>query len=133
MKNGCMVIEEFVKHQMIQEHLQGKRKYEVWQKYTGQRADHGYIIRWMRELGYEDKIDKFAFNKNVIMPKSTNLQKSHSEDFEIVQLKKRIHQLEQQLRDAELKAIAFSTMVDIAEQEFKIPIRKKYVTKPSNS
>jgi transposase len=35
-----------------------------------------------------------------------------------------------QLRDAELKAIAFSTMVDIAEKEFKIPIRKKLNTKP---
>ena len=35
-----------------------------------------------------------------------------------------------QLQDAELKAIAFSTMVDIAEKELKIPIRKKYNTKP---
>jgi hypothetical protein len=34
------------------------------------------------------------------------------------------------LQDAELKAIAFSTMVDIAEKELKIPIRKKYNTKP---
>jgi hypothetical protein len=30
-----------------------------------------------------------------------------------------------------MKAIAFSTMVDIAEKEFNIPIRKKYNTKPS--
>jgi CheY-like chemotaxis protein len=34
------------------------------------------------------------------------------------------------MQDAELKAIAFSTMVDIAEKEFKIPIRKKLNTKP---
>ncbi|MBL0333033.1 MAG: hypothetical protein IPP65_09435 [Chlorobi bacterium] len=32
--------------------------------------------------------------------------------------------MEKQLKDAELKAIAFSTMVDIAEKEFNIPIRK---------
>ena len=50
--------------------------------------------------------------------------------FEMLQLKKRIQALESQLKDAELKAIAFSTMVDIAEKEFKIPIRKKYNTKP---
>ena len=39
--------------------------------------------------------------------------------------------IENQLKDAEMKAIAYSTMVDIAEKEFKIPIRKKYNTKPS--
>lgn len=48
----------------------------------------------------------------------------------MLQLKKRIQDLEKQLKEAELKAIAFSTMVDIAEKEFKIPIRKKYNTKP---
>ena len=52
------------------------------------------------------------------------------ESFENLQLKKRITELEKQLKDAELKAIAFSTMVDIAEKEFKIPIRKKFNTKP---
>ena len=51
------------------------------------------------------------------------------ESFENLQLKKRIKELERQLKDAELKAIAFSTMVDIAEKEFKIPIRKKFNTK----
>jgi len=29
-----------------------------------------------------------------------------------------------------MKAIAFSTMIDIAEKEFSIPIRKKVNTKP---
>ena len=52
-----------------------------------------------------------------------------SEEFENLQLKKRIAELEKQLKDAEMKAIAFSTMVDIAEKEFKIPIRKKLNTK----
>jgi hypothetical protein len=45
-------------------------------------------------------------------------------------LQQRVETLEKQLKDAELKAIAFSTMVDIAEKELKIPIRKKYNTKP---
>lgn len=54
-----------------------------------------------------------------------------SESFETLQLMKRIAELESQLKDAEMKAIAYSTMVDIAEKEFKIPIRKKHNTKPS--
>jgi hypothetical protein len=61
-------------------------------------------------------------------PKAKSTQ--GSENFETLQLKKRISELEKQLKDAEMKAIAFSTMVDIAEEEFKIPIRKKLNTKP---
>ena len=52
-----------------------------------------------------------------------------SGDFETLKLKKRIAELEKQLQTAEMKAIAFSTMVDIAEKEFNIPIRKKHNTK----
>ena len=51
-------------------------------------------------------------------------QKLSEQEFEKLQLQKRISELEKQLKDAELKAIAFSTMVDIAEDMFKIPIRK---------
>jgi hypothetical protein len=51
-------------------------------------------------------------------------------DFEKLQLEKRVAELEKQLKLAEMKAIAFSTMVDIAEREFNIPIRKKFNTKP---
>jgi hypothetical protein len=64
------------------------------------------------------------------MRKGKNIQKRKEESFETFQLKKRISELEKQLKDAEMKAIAFSTMVDIAEEEFKIPIRKKLNTKP---
>ena len=65
--------------------------------------------------------------KKIKPDKSINIA---DESFEYLQLKKRISELEKQLKDAELKAIAFSTMVDIAEKEFKIPIRKKLNTKP---
>ena len=67
------------------------------------------------------------------MPRKKQREESkinYEESFENLQLKKRIFELERQLKDAELKAIAYSTMVDIAEKEFKIPIRKKLNTKP---
>jgi hypothetical protein len=47
-------------------------------------------------------------------------------------LKLRIKELEKALADAKLSSEAYSTMIDIAEQEFKIPIRKKFVTKQSD-
>ena len=65
------------------------------------------------------------------MSKKRDTTDEHPEDLEIYQLKKRIAELESKLKDSEMKAILFSTMVDIAEKEFNIPIRKKYNTKSS--
>lgn len=123
------------KHQIIQELLDsGCTKAEIWQKYTGQEEEHGQLLRWMRKLGYDDSVKTRRpnfDNKTPLVTKKKKTEHALSEDFETLQLKKRVAELEDQLKDAEMKAIAFSTMVDIAEKEFNIPIRKKYNTKPS--
>jgi transposase len=122
------------KHLIIQELLEtGCTKRDIWEKYTGQKEEHGQLLRWMRKLGYDDSIPTRRPN---FVPKPIQMKKKNSIEeptlsFENLQLKKRIEELEKQLKDAEMKAIAFSTMVDIAEKEFNIPIRKKYNTKPS--
>lgn len=122
------------RHHIIQELLSLKcSKAEIWRKYTGQSAEHGFILRWMRQLGYsmDLPVRRITFGgNNSLMVKKQPIHKNEEESFEILQLKKRIGELENQLKDAEMKAIAFSTMVDIAEREFKIPIRKKLNTKP---
>jgi tRNA A37 N6-isopentenylltransferase MiaA len=43
----------------------------------------------------------------------------------------RIKELEKQLDQAQLRAVGFETMIDIAEKELRIDIRKKSVTKQS--
>lgn len=129
---------ETEKHQIIQELLQYQlTKQEIWEKYTGQKEEHGQLLRWMRALGYNSGIKtrrpNIVSNLCHTMPKKKKPENpidTEGESFENLQLKKRIAELEKQLKDAELKAIAFSTMVDIAEKEFKIPIRKKLNTKP---
>lgn len=123
---------ETEKHQIIQELFSNQcTKAEVWEKYTGQPEEHGQLLRWMKALGYNTQIKtrrpNIVSNFYVMPKKKTN---ADNDSFENLQLKKRIVELEKQLKDAELKAIAFSTMVDIAEKEFKIPIRKKLNTKP---
>lgn len=122
------------RHQIIQELISTKcTKQEIWEKYTGYTEEHGQLLRWMRKLGYDDKIKtrrpNFVANYNE-MAKKENIKNPSEEYFENLQLKKRISELETQLKDAEMKAIAFSTMVDIAEEEFNISIRKKFNTKP---
>lgn len=125
------------KHRIIQEMIaNGCSKREIWEKYTGQVEEHGQLLRWMKKLGYptKEKPLSVTFERNKIQMPRKRKSKQESiaaeESFENLQLKKRIKELERQLKDAELKAIAFSTMVDIAEKEFKIPIRKKLNTQP---
>jgi len=124
------------KHRIIQDYLSSnENKTEIWRKHTGDEVEHGKIIQWMRKFGYKDKMGiqtpvntiPMARNKKFLIEEKQNQNDEH---FEKEQLKKRVAELEQKLKDAEMKAIAFSTMVDIAEKEFNIPIRKKYSTKP---
>jgi len=126
------------RHQMVHDYLtSGKKKIEIWQQYTGQQEEHGQLLKWLRQFGYTDSVTTRSTNfvaKQIVMSKRKKIEKSNDltvKSFEQLQLEKRILELEKQLKDAELKAIAFSTMVDIAEKEFKIPIRKKLNTKPS--
>lgn len=132
-KSGKYFTEE-EKHLIIQELISSRcTKAEIWEKYTGEAEEHGQLLRWMRKLGYNTGIKTRRPNivsNYISMPKKKNKQHELEDSFENLQLKKRILELEKQLKDAELKAIAFSTMVDIAEKEFKIPIRKKLNTKP---
>lgn len=125
------------KHFIINELLSTKcTKAQIWEKYTGQTEEHGQLLRWMRQLGYDVSVKTRRPNfdtKATVMTKKkakkTKVENQGIEDFEVLQMKNRITELEEKLKDAEMKAIAFSTMVDIAEKEFKIPIRKKYNTK----
>lgn len=122
------------KHLIIQEMLEtGCTKREIWKKYTGHEEEHGHLLRWMRKLGYVDSIPtrRLNFVSNMLQMTIKKSNDEFPETFEKHQLKKRIEELEKQLKDAEIKAIAFSTMVDVAEKEFNINIRKKYNTKPS--
>lgn len=122
------------KHFIIHELISSKcTKRDVWEKYTGQEEEHGQLLRWMRKLGYDAgiKTRRANFASKTIPMKKKNTITDQSSSFENLQLKKRIEELEKQLKDAEMKAIAFSTMVDIAEREFNIPIKKKLNTKPS--
>lgn len=123
-------------HAIIQEMISnGLSKKEIWKKYTGQEEEHGQLLRWMKKLGYpivgRAISTNFNYQRKTMPAKKKLVVADQREDsFENLQLKKRIFELEKQLKDAELKAIAYSTMVDIAEKEFKIPIRKKLNTKP---
>ena len=125
------------KHQIIKELMSSYcTKQYIWEKYTGSPEEHGQLKKWMRQLGYDtsDKTRRLSFVKNqnvmAMRKESEKAIDKASKSFEILQLEKRVLELEKLLKDVEMKAIAYSTMIDIAEKEFNIPIRKKINTKP---
>ena len=63
--------------------------------------------------------------------KPRNLFMSDKKEKTVEQLKLEIEQLKHQLEYEKLKSKAFDTMIDIAEEEFKIAIRKKPGAKQS--
>jgi Skp family chaperone for outer membrane proteins len=87
------------------------------------------IQTWMRILGYTDP------NKAVQKPKFgkltfTSLPKKVKKTEEgVSQLQKKIQELERQLEDEKLRSEAYARVIEKAEQELKIPIRKKLNTK----
>ena len=110
-----------------------------------QRLYFSEVIRLHYEEGYgEDRIEQllpvghttasrwiaiFAKEKGNISGMK-DMQKPqvttpHAESDEVEELKKRVKELEAQLRQAEIKAEFYDEMINVAEAKFKIPIRKK--------
>ena len=123
------------KKMIIEDYLQsGMTKKAIWRKYTDQEADHGLLLYWMYKYGYisdyKEKSTTFTSKNKTVKPKNQKQEFESESSFANHQLQQRIFELEKQLHDSEMKAIAWKTMVEIAEKEFNINIKKKFNTKP---
>ena len=78
------------------------------------------INHWLTEFGYKIK-KHYILETTPMAPKPTNKPDSPESA--------RVHELEKQLEMARLEAAAYRTMIEIAERELKIEIRKKSGTK----
>jgi transposase-like protein len=80
------------------------------------------ILHWLK---------KYGNNRYLSAPEqSKKSQPDMAEDTpEIRALKARIKQLERELEDSKLLTEAYSLMITTAEEQLKIPIRKKFNTK----
>jgi transposase len=87
------------------------------------------LYKWINKYG--DSI--LGEQLGVAMDKKTPTPTEKSSSNTSSDLEKRIAELEHALFRAELKAELFETMIDIAETELKIPIRKKYGPRQSKS
>jgi len=84
------------------------------------------LDRWIDKFGPELVQDDLKIS-SVHLTQSSVMENSPE------QLKARIKELEKQLENANLKSELLTIMIDIAEEELKIPIRKKYGPQPSGA
>ena len=113
---------ETFKWQVVQEVLTGKLTKE------GARVAYGIksncaILYWMRKYsGNEDYRHEHSLTNNLAAMHTSKEQHK---------LKERIKQLEEELRRANLRAALWQTMIEVAEEQLKIDIKKKYGAQPS--
>jgi hypothetical protein len=84
------------------------------------------IQRWMKRLGYTDVCitHRFNFGKLILTPLSEATKTT-----DVGELQKKIKELEQQLQDEKLRSEAYERIIEKAEKELKIRIRKKLDTR----
>ena len=109
---------EVFKLSIIQEVIKGKLSKEQARK-TYRIKGKSAILNWMRKYGFS------SYPKQDIMP---NDKKQAILDRE-KKLYSKIKELEAQLTQEKIRADGYSIMIDIAEKELKVPIRKKLPTK----
>lgn len=96
-----------------------KRKYGIQGSHT--------VTTWLRKYGNFDWENQTPSN----MPKSKD-QKILELEQKIKLLEKQKNHLEHQVERSDKKAIFFDMMIDMAEKEFNIPIRKNSFPEQSN-
>jgi transposase-like protein len=88
-----------------------KKKYGIQSRST--------IVNWLRKHGNFDWQNQTPSN----MPKSPE-QKLMELEQEVLLLRKQKAFLEKQVEQADKKSVIFDMMIDLAEKEYNIPIRK---------
>lgn len=81
---------------------------------------HSTVTNWLRKFGNFDWVNK----STVKMPKSKDQRLLELEQ-KVLLLERQKKELEKRVETSDKKVIFFDMMIDIAEEEFKIPIRKK--------
>jgi hypothetical protein len=119
------MFDESFKRMVIEEYLATRcSKSELLRKYNIRFK--GALQAWMQKLGYT-KVDlprrvKFEVGLPLSLPMPTK-------NVNVQELQKRIQELEHQLQDEKLRSEAYARIIDKAEKELKVSIKKKPNTK----
>jgi transposase-like protein len=109
------------KLKVVQEYLStDKSQKDLMQEYG--IGGKNNITKWMRKFGLKTPTEE-QIKVQIIMSKEK--KKSPRE----VELEAKVKKMEEALEYERLKTLALNTMIDVAERNLKISIRKKFGTK----
>jgi transposase-like protein len=121
-KKELLKYSEAFKWQVVQEVLTGKLTKESARVAYGIKSNCA-ILYWMRKYSGNDDY-RNAHSLTNDFSAMHNSKEAH-------ELKERIKQLEEELRRANLRADLWQKMIEVAEAQLKIDIKKKYGAQPS--
>ena len=121
------VYEEAFRRTVIEEYLAtGCEKKGLLAKYG--IGGKGAIQRWMRLYGYHDPYTKRKQKVKFVLPLVTPRPMA-TDSQNVRDLQKKIQELERQLQDEKLRSELYLRIIEKAEEELKIQIKKKPFTK----
>ena len=112
------------KWKICQEYLNSSETKASVQRRNGIQGETA-IILWLRQFGLKDKV------KGLTLSEQLSLQMPQPKPEKVQFQETELDRLKKELAQANLRAEAYQKMIEIAEREFKIEIRKKYVAKQS--
>jgi transposase len=124
------VYPEAFRRKVVEEYLLAKGTQRELMRQYGIKSK-GAIPRWIHEMGYSraknEVLRKPKFESITFSCMPSKKAPDRSEDPAVLQ--KKIAELEQQLRDEKLRSEAYQRMIEKAEKELNIAIRKKPFTR----
>lgn len=117
-----------LQHKICKEHIvDGVKLADLVKKYR--LSTHSLIHDWLRKLGYLPGRNRRSRVEYISIETAFTLNKNSSKDKSLTAEQKQIQQLNKDLEDAKLLAEGYRRMIELAEKELKISIRKKPNTK----
>ena len=113
-----------LKHQICKDHIEnGLRLRDCVKKYN--LSCHSLVHVWLRQLGYKEGTGRRTRSAYIGIENFKSLPDKQKKKQPLTQEQQQIELLKKELEDAKLLAEGYRRMIEIAESELKIPIRKK--------
>jgi transposase len=117
-----------LKHKICKEHIEeGICLAELVRKYN--LSCHSLIHDWLRKLGYIPGVDRRTRSAYIGIENFSELKNKSEKKGPKTAEQQEIELLKKQLEDTRLQVEGYRRMIEIAETELKLPIRKKRNTK----
>ena len=113
-----------LKHKVCKEHInEGTRLGDLVRKYH--LSSHSLVHDWLRKLGYIPGSNRRTRSAYIGIENFKSLPDKSKKNRPLTLEQQQIEFLKKELQDAKLLAEGYRRMIEIAESELKIPLRKK--------